>query len=535
MVSDLHARGLELVLWIANRAWNNLYSEGQAQGLLFPGSLGLGPAVDLRRPGAEAWWKAKLAPYVNLGVKAYKIDRGEQNEHPDAVQSDNVTRFARLAAESLAARHGSEGFVFARNVADTGRQHTAVWNGDSEPNFVGLSHSVAAGLRSGLIVMPMWGSDTGGYLRDTGTPSEEVFARWFGFSAFSPMMEVLVGDGHTPWYHHSPALVDIARKHAAAHHDLMPYLRSYLHQATLTGAPVMRAMLLDLPDDPRMTNTWDQYLFGAELLVAPVVTAGATSRELFLPAGGWLDYNERRQATRAGPDGQMVVAAAPLDTIPVFVREGAIVPRGDILRGNNDWTPNWAPRLRLEVFPAEGALSRSFGYFTGTRIETITAATAAGALTVTLPALDLPGDLEVATDRAARVLRDGKPLAEGTDYQFDRPARVLRVPFVAAAEIVIEGVGSLFAPAAADPLPLPPDGGAETGSAPGPRDAPAGAGEAGPLGGAEPGQEQGRGCGCELGGRGQRPPGRPQALTLVLTLVGLAGLPALRSRKRRLT
>src|SRR4029450_8724771 len=99
----------------------------------------------LPNPAAYAWMKAKLAPFPALGVKGYKIDRGEQNEHPDAVQNQNVTLFARLAQESLAERHGADGFVFARNGADVGRQHAAVWNGDSQANFQGLAYSVAAG------------------------------------------------------------------------------------------------------------------------------------------------------------------------------------------------------------------------------------------------------------------------------------------------------------------------------------------------------------------------------------------------------
>ena len=328
MVAGLRARGLELVLWIANRAWNNLYTEGQAQGLLFPGSLSLGPAADVRNRVAYDWWKAKLAPFVELGVKGYKIDRGEQGEYPDAVQSENVTLYARLAQESLAAKHGSEAFVFARNVADTGRKHTAVWNGDSEANFTGLAYSIAAGLRSGLIGMPMWGSDAGGYLRSSNTPTEEVFARWLGFGAYSPMMEVLVGDGHTPWYDYSPALVDIARKHASAHHDLIPYTRSFMHAAVLTGAPVMRPLLLEYPDDPALANTLDQYLFGSELLVAPVITPGATMRSVYVPPGRWLDYNQRRQAVHSGAAGGTMAGPRPAGHHPGVRARGGHRPPG---------------------------------------------------------------------------------------------------------------------------------------------------------------------------------------------------------------
>jgi MYXO-CTERM domain-containing protein len=453
MVRDLRGRGLELVVWIANRAWNGLYDEGVANGYLFPGSSTLGPAADLRNPAAYAWMKGKLAPFVALGAKGYKIDRGEQGEHPDEVQNQNVTLFARLAQESLASQHAAEGFVFARNVVDTGRQHAAVWNGDSRADFSGLAYSVTAGLRSGAIVMPMWGSDTGGYLRSATAPTEEVFARWLGFSAYCPMMEVLVGDGHTPWYHHSPALVAIARKHAAAHHDLIPYVRSFLHAATRTGAPVMRALVFEYPDDATVADRSDEYLFGSELLVAPVLVGGATVREVYLPAGRWLEYEGRRAWSR-GPAS--VAAPAPLDTIPVFVREGGIVPRGRLLRGNDSWTPDWSASLRVELFPGEGAISRRFDYFTGSATAAITLdTTAARRATITVGALGLPAKLEIAARSVGRVLRDGAALAAGQDYTFDAQARLLTLSLSGPATVELEDLVSVFTAEPGD-VPLPP-------------------------------------------------------------------------------
>ena len=456
MVRDLQAHGLELVLWIANRAWNSLYTEGSDLGYLFGGGPDLGPAADVRNPAAFAWWKAKLDVFAQLGAKGYKIDRGEQGEQPAAAQNENVTLYARLAQEGLAARHGDQAFVFARNVVDTGRKHTAVWNGDSSADFNGLAYSVTAGLRSGVLVMPMWASDTGGYFRNSISPTEEVFARWLGFSAMSPMMEVLVGGGHTPWYHYSPALVAIARKHAAAHHDLIPYVRSFMFAATRTGVPIMRPLIFEYPEDAGLANRSDQYLYGSELLVAPVLAAGALTREAYLPAGRWLDYNARRTVWQGG---QTVVADAPLDTIPVFVREGAIVPRGSVLKGNDNWTPDWSPSLRIEVFPAEGDLSRRFDFYTGTGVEPITAGSLAGKVTIAFGDLGVPGKIEVQCKSVGRVSRNGAALVEGKDYAFDRDARVLAVPFAGATNLVIEQVVSAFAPDPVAPPVVSPDAG----------------------------------------------------------------------------
>src|SRR4029453_479711 len=106
--------------------------------------------------------------------------------------------------------------------------------------------------------------------------------------------------------------------------------------ASRTGVPVIRPLLFEFADDSdpaRLVNLGDQYMYGSELMVAPVITAGASERAVYppgaRPGGRWLDYNGRREVAAGGG---VVMAAAPLDTIPVFVREGAIVPRGDILR-----------------------------------------------------------------------------------------------------------------------------------------------------------------------------------------------------------
>jgi alpha-D-xyloside xylohydrolase len=459
MVSGLHDLGLELMVWIANRSWSGLYPEGSAQGFLFPGDANLGPAVDVRNPAAYGWMQRKLDAFVSLGVKGYKIDRGEEREQPEAVQNENVTLFARLAQEGLAARHGDQAFMFTRNVADIGRRYTAVWNGDSAADFTGLAYSMTSGLRSGVIVMPMWGSDTGGYLRGGGRlggPNEEVFARWFGLGAWSPMMEVLVGAGHTPWYDYSQALVEIARKHAETHHDLIPYTRSFLSAATRTGAPVMRPLVFSYPDDPMLANRSDEYLYGSELLVAPVITAGAQSRSVYLPAASspskerWLDYNDRQTVFAAG---STVTVAAPLATVPVLVREGAIVPRGRLLRANDDWTPGWAPALRIEVFPAETDMTRRFDYETGAGVEAITARTEGRKVTVSFGDLTVPGTVELQLAAPGTVSRNGSRLVAGKDYQYDPAARRLSVPFQGATELVVDGAVSVFAPAPAPPPP----------------------------------------------------------------------------------
>jgi alpha-glucosidase (family GH31 glycosyl hydrolase) len=439
MIKELKAQGLEVTVWAANRAWNRLYDEASAKGLLFPSDKARGPALDLRKREAYDLLKKKLDGFVQMGVKGYKIDRGEQTEYPDAAQNEQVTLFHKLAYEGMTARHGRDVFSFARNVYDTGRRYTAVWNGDTPITFEGLRYSVLTGLRSGMILMPMWGSDTGGYVPSPQGPPEELFARWLAFSAWSPLMEVLVGGKHTPWYDYSPRLVEITRAQAAAHHDLIPYTRSFMYQATQTGAPIMRPLVFAYPDDARVATMGDQYLYGSELLVAPVLEAGATKRAVYLPAGRWIDYHDR-QTVHEG--GKSIVAEAPIDRIPVYARQGAIVPRGDILKGNNTWTPSWSPRLRVEVFPAPAGQER-FSYYDGRRARVIATAVEGGRVTIELPDLGAPGDLEVYLRQPGRVLRGGKALVADRDYEVEAAANRITIPFRGAGRYQIEGQ-SLF-------------------------------------------------------------------------------------------
>ncbi len=118
-------------------------------------------------------------------------------------------------------------YIFSRSAFDRSRAKTAIWNGDSQADFTGLQYTVASGIRAGLLGFSQWGSDTGGYLRTNGTPTEEVWARWMHFSALSPMYEIMVGTGHTPWYDYSPRLVAVLKKTADLHtppHPLHPQL-----------------------------------------------------------------------------------------------------------------------------------------------------------------------------------------------------------------------------------------------------------------------------------------------------------------------
>ena len=302
-----------LLGWIANRANNTMLTDPVfAPGIFnaangFEGNFTTTPGLDLRRPEVFAHFKNRLRDnFVKRGMRGFKIDRGEQGEVPAALQNELAVLTAKAAHDATADVLGTEGFTFGRNVYDRARKYVAVWNGDSSSTFAGMSDSLKQLLRLGAIMYSMVSSDTGGYGR---APNAELFARWLALSAYSPMMQVLLGPNRTIWNSYNagpnanPQLPAIARTFAQEHHDLIPYTRSMVYASTQTGMPAMRMMPFAFPNDPAVADMFDEYMFGDALLIAPVLTAGATSRSVYLPRG-CVDRLQRQEdaAHRAGHD-----------------------------------------------------------------------------------------------------------------------------------------------------------------------------------------------------------------------------------------
>jgi alpha-glucosidase (family GH31 glycosyl hydrolase) len=435
MIRDLNDRGMTLLLWIANRCSGKMFDEGSAKGYLFPVKW---PAADIRRPEVYDWWKEKLNAYVRMGIKGYKIDRGEEGEMPRSLENQFAVLYPKLAADGLSAAFGSDYFTFTRNANDTARKYTAIWNGDSWSNFDGLQTSIKNGLRAGAIDFPMWGSDTGGYFAPSHS-DKDLLARWLEFSAFSPMMEVILGPRRTIWYDYDDELVRIAQQSAATHHDLIPYTRSYMYQATQTGMPIMRSLIFAFPDDERVADLWDEYLYGDAILVAPIITAQSSERRVYLPAGRWMNYADHHTIYTGK---NTVSVRAPIETIPSFIREGAIVPRGDIAKLNNNWDKNWSPKLRIEIFPS--SKTTSFDYFTGKGLEKISVTPSTEGINIQFADLGTNGALNVYCKRISGVQKDGRVLQEGSDYQYDSQAQKLTIPFVGSTNVTIKGALGLF-------------------------------------------------------------------------------------------
>lgn len=228
-----------------------------------------------------------------------------------------------------------------------------VWSGDTETSWKTLEAQIAVGLNYSLSIGPYWGSDIGGFYPNRELTGE-LYARWFQFAAFcgSFRSHGRVWQTRLPWgwgldnvgpleygnnntapppgdrRHilpselNNPAIEPVAKKYADLRYQLMPYTYTLAREARDLGLPLMRALWLHYPDDVRARGIGTEYLWGRDLLVAPVFKPGATTRDVYLPSGDWYDWwtNERV----AG--GRTVSRPVSLETMPIYVRAGAIVP-----------------------------------------------------------------------------------------------------------------------------------------------------------------------------------------------------------------
>jgi alpha-glucosidase (family GH31 glycosyl hydrolase) len=231
------------------------------------------------------------------------------------------------------------------------RYGSFLWSGDVSSTWETLKTHIPIGLNTGLSGIPYWGTDIGGFV-PTPEFTAELYVRWFQFGAFCPLFRC---HGRTwklrlPWgwntgdpgpveirnYNgaatpdssqlHDARVEPICRKYLELRYRMLPYLYSAVRECATTGMPIMRALWLHFPDDPKAVECDDEYMWGRSILVAPVVENGATTRRVYLPRGTWSDFwtGERLEG------GREIDRPVDLETIPLYVRAGSILPLGPV-------------------------------------------------------------------------------------------------------------------------------------------------------------------------------------------------------------
>jgi alpha-glucosidase (family GH31 glycosyl hydrolase) len=309
--------------------------------------MGQGSPVDFTSRAAREWWKAQARRVLELGVEGIKADDGEgYYVPPDARFADGRTgveaawaypgMYLRTMQEALDEVHPDRGVLFARS-GWAGTQALGVtWGGDQASDFWSLRALVAATLTAAASGLSNWSHDVGGYLgkmlSDRCPP--ELLLRWAQFGCFTPLMQAHGRFAQEPWGYRQDVL-DVYRAYVLLHERLVPYVRAAAATAARTGLPIVRPLCLIDPGDPRGWTIDDAYGYGPALWVAPMLVHGSDSRPVYLPSGRWID-------TWTGEEvegGREVIATAPLERIPVWVRSGSIVvtlPADHVADGLND-------------------------------------------------------------------------------------------------------------------------------------------------------------------------------------------------------
>jgi alpha-glucosidase/alpha-D-xyloside xylohydrolase len=300
-------------------------------------------------PGDAAPYWAKHTKLSRLGVDGWWPDEGDRLSVYARLQRN------RMYFEGSRKDHpGTRPFALHRNGYAGLQRYGWLWSGDTSSTWKALQAQIMVGINIGLSGIPYWGTDTGGF-NPTPEYSPELFARWFQFSAFCPSFRSHGRSWklHLPWGWnagttgpkeneaawaanwpaeadlHRADIEEICRKYLNLRYQLLPYTYSAVSQAHVTGMPIIRALWLHDPQDPAALLVDDTYLWGDSILVAPVYEKGATARSLYLPRGTWWNYWTSDTSERV-EGGQKITAPAALDTMPLFVRAGSIIPTGPV-------------------------------------------------------------------------------------------------------------------------------------------------------------------------------------------------------------
>jgi alpha-glucosidase len=323
------------------------YFQHRQNGALFIPKVWPGDSVfvDYTLPEARRWWGDLHRAYLDNGVAGIWNDMNEPSDFVDqsgknqmdvvsydegenSTHAKNRNVFALLEARATyeglqRLRPSQRPYVITRAAYAGIQRYSTMWTGDTNSTWDALALNVPMFTSLGLSGEPFVGSDVGGFI---GRGNGELLVRAYQISFLAPFCrnhKVIDGYDQEPW-RFGKAYEDIIRKYLKLRYQLLPFLYTTLEEAHRTGVPLFRPVMLNYQGDENTYNLDDEFMIGEDLLVAPIVKPDVTARLVYLPKGTWYDYwtNKKYEG------GNMISVAAPLETVPMFVRGGAIIPLG---------------------------------------------------------------------------------------------------------------------------------------------------------------------------------------------------------------
>ncbi len=362
MVADLRKQGFKLVLitdlHIAAVPGYKPYDEGVAHdyfvknpdGSIFVGPVWPGPSVfpDFTRAAARDWWGTLYTGFVKMGVRGFWNDMNEPSvfETPtktmplDTVHSVEGRKTDHREVHNVFGMENVRGtyegllklqpdlrpFVLTRAAYSGTQRYAATWTGDNSATWNHMRLSVPQLINLGLSGFAFVGDDIGGF---NGSPTPELLTRWMELGAFNPMYRNHAAKGsrdREPWVD-GPEHEKIRKSYIETRYRLLPYVYTGLEEASRTGVPLMRPLFLEFPKETALATNGEEFMFGSSLLVAPKAWPFLDPYDVTLPAGDWFDY----WTGEKHPGGTKLKVNPPLDTLPVYVRAGSILPEQPVI------------------------------------------------------------------------------------------------------------------------------------------------------------------------------------------------------------
>ena len=332
---------------------NRFFTEIVEKGLHVKNAAGGMPVedaiLDFSNPETVSWYQSKITNLLKQGVSTIKCDFGEAAPYNGIYHSGlgglyehNLypLRYNKALWEAVNRQYFGEGIIWARSAWAGSQRYALHWGGDAATNNIGMLGDLRGGLSFGLSGFSFWSHDMGGFV--TASP-EDIYCRWLPFGFLSSHTRAHGAPPTEPWLI-SESFTKAFRECAEMKYKLMPYVYAQAKDCSERGLPMVRALLVEFPQDPGAWLVEDEYMFGSQMLVAPLLESG-NERMVYLPQGKWIDY----QSGKVYEGGYQTIPAGKIPAV-ILVRDGSLIPHAPLAQRTDQI--NWN-KIELKAYKAD--------------------------------------------------------------------------------------------------------------------------------------------------------------------------------------